>query len=255
MNIPRRTGWIIAFTIATASAALLLPAMRQPLEYHAFADQREAYGIHNVLDVASNIGFLIVGIAGLIAVLGDGARFESRSERLPYALFFAGTLLTAIGSSYYHLAPENERLFWDRLPMTIAFMSLISSQVVDRIERRAGLALLGPLLLLGALSVFYWRATERMGVGNVLPYGILQAYSVAVLLLLTLLRPSRYTRGSDVYWALALYLASKVLETFDAQVLSVGGLVSGHTLKHLAAAGAAAAVYHMLVHRRLNNRV
>ena len=32
-------------------------------------------------------------------------------------------LLTAVGSSYYHLAPDNERLFWDRLPMTIAFSS------------------------------------------------------------------------------------------------------------------------------------
>ena len=31
------------------------------------------------------------------------------------AVFFAGILLTAFGSSFYHLAPDNERLFWDRL--------------------------------------------------------------------------------------------------------------------------------------------
>lgn len=72
-------------------------------------------------------------------------------------------------------------------------MALIASQIVDRISIRAGLL----LLLLGAASVIHWRATERAGAGNVMPYGMLQGCAVVILLLLTALMPSRYTRGND----------------------------------------------------------
>jgi hypothetical protein len=248
-----RTRWIVAFTILCFIAAFLLPAMPQPLDYHQFADRRAAFGVPNFMDVASNVGFLIAGVAGLIIVLGGYAHFEFRRERWPYAVFFLGMLLTALGSSYYHLAPDNERLFWDRLPMTIAFMALVSSQVVDRINVRAGLVLLIPMLLVGAASVVYWLMTERAGAGNVLPYGILQGYSVVVLLLLTILCPSRYTRGSDLYWVFAWYALSKVLETFDPQILAIDHVVSGHTLKHLAAAVSGIAACNMLVRRTLKD--
>ena len=246
-----RTRLIVVFTMLCIVAAFLLPAVPQSLEYHHFADRRDLWGIANFLDVVSNLGFLIVGIAGLVIVFGGRAQFEFRSERWPYAVFFLGALLTALGSGYYHLAPDNESLFWDRLPMTIAFMGLVASQIVDRINIRAGLALLVPMLLLGAASVIYWQATERAGVGNVLPYGILQGYSVVIVLLLTMLSPSRYTRGNDLYWVFGWYVLSKLLETFDAEVLHLGSVVSGHTLKHIAAALAGCAVCYMLMHRTL----
>lgn len=246
-----QTRLIIVFTMLCIAAAFLLPAVPQSLEYHHFADQRDLWGIHNFLDVASNIAFLIVGITGLVIVFSERARFEFKSERWPYAVFFLGALLTALGSGYYHLAPDNESLFWDRLPMTVAFMGLVSSQIVDRINIRAGLALLVPMLLLGAASVIYWRATERAGVGNVLPYGILQGYSVIIVLLLAMLSPSRYTRGNDLYWVFGWYVLSKFLETFDAEVLHLGNVISGHTLKHVAAALAGWTVCYMLMHRTL----
>ena len=246
-----QTRLIAVFPILCLAAVFLLPAVPQSLEYHHFADQRDVFGIDNFLDVVSNLGFLIAGMAGLVIVLGGRAQFEFRSERWPYAVFFLGVLLTALGSGYYHLAPDNESLFWDRLPMTVAFMGLVSSQVVDRINIRAGLALLVPMLLLGAASVIYWRATERAGVGNVLPYGILQGYSMVIVLLLAVLSPSRYTRGNDLYWVFGWYGLSKLLETFDAQVLGLSSVVSGHTLKHLAAAIAGFAVCYMLMHRTL----
>jgi Ceramidase len=245
------TRWIAAFTLLAIAAAFLLPAMQQPVEYHDFADHRHAYGIDNFLDVISNLAFLIAGVMGLVLVIGGRVRFEFASERWPFVVFFLGVLLTALGSAYYHLAPDNETLFWDRLPMTIAFMALVSSQIVDRINVRAGLMLLLPMLLLGVASVIYWRATERMGAGNVLPYGILQAYSVIVLLLLARLNPSRYTRGSDIYWVFGSYVLSKFLETFDREVLALTHFVSGHTLKHVAAAAAAFVVCYMLVNRNL----
>ncbi len=244
-----RVRLLLAFTALCVAAALLLPAMPQPLDYHQFADRRALFGITNFLDVFSNLGFLLVGFAGLVIVARPATQFEYRAERLPYAVFFVGMLLTALGSAYYHLAPDNERLFWDRLPMTIAFMSLIAAQVVDRLAARAGLALLVPLLLVGAVSVLYWRATERVGSGNVLPYGILQGYAVLMLLVIALSHPSRYTRGADVYWVFAAYVVAKVLELIDRQTYELGHLVSGHTLKHLAAAAAGLVVCRMLARR------
>jgi hypothetical protein len=242
---------IAAFTLLCLLAALLLPAMAQPVAYHDFADHREMFGVHNFLDVASNLGFLLAGIAGMMVVLRPQTCFEFNAERWPYGIFFAGMLLTAIGSGYYHLAPDNETLFWDRLPMTIAFMSLVASQVVDRIHVRAGLLLLVPMLLVGAGSVIYWLATERAGVGNVMPYGILQGYSIVILILIERFHDSRYTRGRDIYLVFAAYVLAKLLETFDRQFLALGHMVSGHTLKHLAAGAAGFLVCRMLLRRRL----
>ena len=250
-----RTRWLIAFTVLCIAAAFLLPAMPQSLDYHDFADHRRAFGIDNFQNVVSNLGFLFAGFAGLVAIFGNRARFEFESERWPWAVFFLGILLTAFGSSYYHLAPDNERLFWDRLPMTIVFAGLISSQVVDRISVRSGLALLVPMLFLGAASVIYWRATERAGAGNVLPYAIVQGYAVVLMLWLAILEPSRYGRSSDLYWIFAWYVLSKLFETFDQQIYELGNVVSRHTLKHLAASGSGFAACYMLMNRSLGPRV
>jgi hypothetical protein len=249
--VTSRTWLIVGIKVLAVAAALLIPAMPQPVGYHDFADHRDGFGIHNFLDVASNFGFLIVGVIGLVVASGRRAQFEFTIERWPYVIFFVGVTLTAAGSAYYHLAPDNETLFWDRLPMTLAFMALVCSQIVDRISIRAGLGLLIPMLILGAASVIYWHITERAGVGNVVPYGVLQAYSVVIVLLLAVLKPSRYTHGRILYWVFAWYVLSKILETYDAEVLEWGHVVSGHTLKHLAAAAAGVAVWVMLTRRTL----
>jgi len=246
-----RAWLVIGVTVLAIAAALLVPAMPQPVAYHEFADRRDALGIQNFLDVTSNGAFLVVGVLGLVVALGRRARFEFTVERWPFVVFFVGVTLTAAGSAYYHVAPDNETLFWDRLPMTIAFMALVCSQIVDRISIRAGLALLVPMLVLGAASVIYWRITERAGVGNVVPYGVLQAYSVVILLLMAALTPSRYTRGGLLYWVFGWYVLSKFLETYDVEVFRWSQLVSGHTLKHLAAAAAGVAVVVMLTRRTL----
>jgi len=249
--VTRRTQYVLAATALSVAAALVLPRIPQPADYHDFADHRAVACVANFFDVASNLGFLIVGLAGLVVVARPATSFEQRGERWPYAVFFVGMVLTALGSAYYHLAPDNERLFWDRLPMAVAFMSLLAAQVVDRFGVRAGLALLVPLLLVGAASVVYWRATERAGDGNVLPYAILQAYSVGILLVIALWHPSRYTRGNDVYWGFAGYVIAKAFELLDRPLFDLGHLVSGHTLKHLAAAVAGWFVCRMLSRRSL----
>jgi hypothetical protein len=82
-----------------------------------------------------------------------------------------------------------------------------------------------------------------------MPYGVLQGYSVVILLVITWLHPSRYTRGNDIYWVFAAYVAAKLFEWLDNEILALGNLVSGHTLKHLAAAAAGFVVCRMLMLR------
>jgi len=246
-----RTVFLVGMTLLAIALALFLPAMPQPLAYHDFADKREAYGIENFLDVASNLAFTLAGLAGLVLVLRPRTCFEKPAERWPYLVFAVGVLLTGAGSCYYHLEPNNETLFWDRLPMTISFMSLVAAQIVDRVDVRAGLMALVPMLLVGIATVVYWIVTERLGRGNVVPYAVLQAYAVLVLLKLAAMHPSRYTHGNAIYAVFAGYLLAKGFEHFDRQIFELTGVVSGHTLKHVAAGLAGLPVVWMLWRREL----
>jgi hypothetical protein len=251
MTMNTRTLLLIGLTLLAVALALFLPAVPQPMAYHDFADKRVGYGIENFLDVGSNLAFAMAGGAGLLLVLRPRSCFASPAERWPYLVFCIGVLLTAAGSCYYHLKPNNETLFWDRLPMTIAFMALISAQIVDRVDVRAGLLALVPMLLIGIGTVVYWIVTERQGRGNVMPYVVLQAYAVIVLLKLAAMHPSRYTHGAAIYAVFAGYLLAKVFEHYDRQIFELTGMVSGHTLKHVAAGLAGLPVAYMLWRRRL----
>jgi hypothetical protein len=237
-----------------AAVALYVPRTPQPQSYHHFADHRPWLGISNFGDVASNLAFAIVGIWGLIFLLRLSSpelpeHFVDARERWPYILVFVGMLLTAFGSSYYHLAPDNARLVWDRLPMTIVFMSMVAAIIMERISAPAGLWLWPALLAIGAGSVVQWHLSEVRGHGDLRFYAAVQVYS-AVVLLLALVLPAKYTRSADFALVAAFYVLAKILETIDRQIFAVGNVVSGHTLKHLAAAAAGYWILRMLQKRR-----
>jgi len=245
---------LLILTAALALILLLLPRLPQPEAYHLFADRRGLLGIPNFGDVASNLPFAVIGIWGLIFLQRPCSnqvtgRFLEPGERWPYLFVFVGLLLTAFGSSYYHLSPNNSRLVWDRLPMTVAFMSMVAAIIAERISLRVGLWLLPILILVGMGSVMQWYASEMRGSGDLRLYAAVQVYS-ALVLLLALLLPQRYTPGSDLAIVVALYALAKVLETFDKPIFSAGRIVSGHTLKHLAAAAAGYCILRMLLKRR-----
>jgi hypothetical protein len=252
--ISRRSS-ITAFFIVTAIvilAAALAPRVPQPQSYHQFADQRGWLGIPNFGDVASNLPFAAVGIWGLWFVGSErgGRQFLDKRERWPYALGFFGLFLTAFGSSSYHLAPDNARLVWDRLPMTLVFMALVAAIIVERINLNAGLWLLPVLSAIGAASVWQWYASELRDEGDLRMYAAVQVYAL-VILLVALLLPPRYTRGTDLLWVVGFYALAKILETWDRQVFALTWRsVSGHTLKHLAAAMAGYWVLRMLMKRK-----
>jgi len=241
-------GWLLAaLTAAFALAAIFVPAMPQPLSYHAFADCRAFLGIPNFLNVASNLPFFVGGALGLALIWKGGGRFIDAREQLPYLVFFLGALLTCFGSAYYHAAPDNPRLVWDRLPMTLGFAGLVAAAIAERVNLGLGLRALWPLLLVGVVTVIYWYGTERMGAGNLIPYAAYQGWSIAVIFLLLFYRSGRYTHGNLLAWAAAWYGLAKVSETYDLQVYRLlGGTLSGHTIKHVLASFAVSAIVRQL---------
>ena len=260
--ISRRTGLtvLLVVTLGVIVVDLLLPRIPQPQSYHNFADQRSFMGIPNFGDVVSNVPFAIFGVMGLLFwwrlfrtrshAEPDTKHFLDPRERWPYLIVFIGVLLTAFGSAYYHLEPSNARLVWDRLPMTIAFMAMVAAIIAERISVRTGLWLLPVLVLIGMSSVLVWYRSEVNDVGDLRFYATVQAYSL-LFLLVALLLPPRYTRSSDLAIVAGFYALAKVLETYDKQIFdALGHIVSGHTLKHLAAAGAAYWILRMLQQRR-----
>lgn len=227
-----------------------LPPIPQPQAYHSFADRRPFLGIPNFGDVVSNLPFAVIGIWGLMFVFRSSSarHFLDPRERWPYIFVFIGVLLTAFGSSYYHWSPSNARLVWDRLPMTMAFMAMVAAIIAERISIRAGLWLLPILLLIGVSSVVQWYVSEMRGDGDLRFYAAVQTYS-ALVLLLALVFPSPYSRRYDLGIIVGFYALAKALESLDKPIFAIGHFVSGHTLKHLAAAAAGYWILRMLEKR------
>ncbi len=244
-----RVGILVGTAVAAAIVASAASRQPQPPGYLDFADERRLLGIPNGLNVLSNVAFLAVGLAGLAALLGKGVRFRNPQERAPWVVFFGGVVLTGAGSAWFHLAPSMASLVWDRLPMAIGFMGLLSALVAERVDAVWGRRLLWPLVGLGLSTVVYWSLTERSGVGDLRPYLLVQFYPLVALPLLVLLFPSRCSGSRTYLVALGAYLAAKVAELLDGAIHALGGLVSGHTLKHLLAAAGIGAIAWMLVHR------
>ncbi len=242
---------LFAVVVTMGAAMFFVPPIPQSESYHHFADTRPLDAIPNAGNVLSNFFFLIVGVLGMRLVLRDrkpeeNPLFIDPAEKWPYALFFLGVALTTFGSGYYHAAPDDARLVWDRLPMTLGFMSLLAATIGERISIRIGLRSLAPLLALGIASVLYWNFTQDRGQGDLRPYALVQFGSLAILLLLVALFPPRYTRGGDLVVALGIYVASKLFEAADSVIFDAGRIVGGHSIKHVAAAISAFWIYRML---------
>jgi hypothetical protein len=248
-----RSSWRHAVLLLAVGGAVIAaaasPPIPQDLAYHRMADERPLLGIPNCLNVLSNVPFAIVGLLGLGVArrrTGDTAAFADPWERWPYMALFGGTALTAAGSAYYHLAPDNARLVWDRLPMAVGFMGLLTAVVAERVSLRAARRFFIPLLVFGAASVLYWYWSELRNAGDLRPYALVQFGSLLVIVLTLVLYPPRYTGTGYLFAGLAAYALAKAFEFADRAVFEAGQIVSGHTLKHLLAAGGLACIVAML---------
>ena len=250
-----RAGFLVVMFIAAAVGVFTLEPIPQALSYHDFADTRSWLGIANFGDVVSNLAFAVTGGLGLCTVLGPAGRdiFGHRADRWPYAVFFIGVALVSAGSATYHLAPDNARLFWDRAPMTIAFMALFAAFIADRVHRKIGIFWLLPVLLCAGLtSVVYWDVSESLGQGDLRWYFLVQFYPIAAMPVICWLFPAgRYTSGRHLAWLIGWYAAAKLLEFLDAEIFQLlGHTLSGHTLKHLASGIAVLVVIRMIASPR-----
>ena len=237
-------------TLVIGGYLMFTPPVPQSLAYHDFADQRPLFGIPHMLNVGSNLPFLLVGLWGLAFIAGKGSRrrgiFLEEAERWPYRMFFLALALTAFGSAWYHANPNSETLVWDRLPLAVTFMALFSAILAERLGWQLATWLLVPLVALAVDGVLYWQWTDDLRF-----YFVIQFFPMLALPLLLLCFAPRYTGTGALLAALACYAFAKVLELFDDSIYSaLDGLVSGHTLKHLLAGVAAYLVLVMLRRRQ-----
>jgi hypothetical protein len=232
----------LALLLLLAPAAL--PPIPQPADYNHWVDQRQLWFIPHAGDVVTNLAFLWVGFVGLKTLWRHQCQCAIPGERLVWLLFFTGIILTGFGSAYYHWEPNNVRLVWDRVPMALAFTSLFSAVLIERIPSPLGLRLLPVLLALAWASIAHWYWTYRQGAEDLAPYLLVQAAPMILIPVILLLFPARYTRGFDYVIALAIYLGAIAAEHLDEWIfLATWQLASGHNLKHVLAA---LAVYWLL---------
>ncbi len=222
------------------AAALLAAAVWGPVwadsgHQHGFADQRWLLGIPCVGDVLSNLAFALAGLWGLIALwrLAPGA-LDACSRALS-ALFFVGLVATAAGSTAYHWQPQDTGLLWDRLGMVLPFAGLLGLAANGRVSRRAGWSAAGAVLVAGPLAVLWWART-----GNVMPWAVVQLGGMLVVAVLALLPRRESALAVHLGAVIAMYALAKLFEAADHAVFdATAQWVSGHSLKHVLAAGAA----------------
>ena len=227
-------GALVILLVASFAGMMTLEPIAQSPAYHDFADQRLWLGVPNLLDVASNIAFVVVGALGVALCAGR----HRPSQVASWRVFFTATILTGLGSAYYHLAPSDATLAWDRLPMALAFMALlvalVSEHAGDGLER----FLLAPALAIGVMSVAWWGWS-----GDLRFYLWVQFAPLLCILLLLALFPARHTHRRFILYGLGLYGLAKVAEVEDRGIFTLTAhVVSGHTLKHLLAACAILAI-------------
>lgn len=208
--------------------------------YHAFADTRTLLGMPNFVNIVSNAPFLVFGLAGLTLL-----RHRRAGATASWAVFFAGVALVGLGSSYYHAAPSDARLIWDRLPITLAFIGLFVALVAEHVNPALERYLLAPGIVLGVASIGWWRYADDLR-----PYIWVQGMPLLAIPLVLALFPARFTSRSYLLYGLGFYLLAKGAEYYDAALwVGTGGTISGHSIKHLLAALSALCPYFMLARR------
>ncbi|MBL0330123.1 MAG: ceramidase domain-containing protein [Bacteroidetes bacterium] len=232
----KKIGGLILLSIAACTGLFLLQPVCQDTCYHQFADSRSLSTISNYWNVLSNIPFLGIGAAGMIISLLKSKTRIRANLRMHYFLFFLGIFLTGIGSGYYHFNPNNNTLVWDRLPMTISFMSFFAIIIAEYITVQYSRILLFALLFIGVGSVIYWQYTETMGCGDLRMYMAVQFLPMLLIPIILVIFKAPHYPSKQIWFMLLVYVLAKVCETYDKQLFSSLQVISGHTVKHFLAA-------------------
>jgi predicted membrane channel-forming protein YqfA (hemolysin III family) len=241
-----RTRIPTVVTVAAAVGLLFYGRIPQFADYHTFADPRVVDGIPHGADVLSNIGFAIVGAWGVLQLTGSKrTRSAKCSGDGAYLVFACALILTAAGSAYYHLAPDNSRLIWDRIPIALGCAGLLAFVRADLRPVAQARTFLALLIAAGVFSVMWWQWTDARGADDLRPYLLLQGLPLVLVPLWQWIYGA--SRRERLLFAAAalLYLAAKVAELNDQAIYVAFGWIGGHALKHLLATVAAAAIVAM----------
>ena len=225
--------WMLA-ALDTAAGITLNPHGHVHLYAHGhpFVDARTWWGLPNAMDVLSNAPIALAGLWGLRVQRRIPGPCHSRQAA---QVFFIGLLLTGFGSAWYHRAPDADGLVWDRLGMAVTFAGALSLAVAERVGALPARQTLWVALPMAVLSALLPAAN-----GNVLPWAVVQFGGMALIVWLALRKPVPGAIGIRLGVLIGLYALAKGLELGDAAVFhATGDTVSGHSLKHLAAACAA----------------
>ncbi len=244
-RVRRNLPWVLLAAIVAALA--LAGPIHLPQGYHRFADSRSLLGVPNAWDVLSNLGFLLVGVAGL----SIAAKLPATPARLWWRIFSAAVLAVSVGSAWYHLAPDDARLVSDRLPIALACSALLAAVLCERFRLKPLSAhALGMLLALAA-----WASVAVIPVlgGDLRPYLVLQLVVLLVIPALNWAHRVPCTEQIGFAAASLCYVLAKLVEVGDAHVFEATGWFSGHSLKHLFSALACAAVVGVLRRRARAN--
>ena len=243
-------SWLLVIVSVLAIVSLcFVGRIPQDAEYHQFADSRQIAGISNFWNVLSNLPFLLVGLFGLWRY----PRLAASESKTGYMVLCLGIFLVGFGSAYYHQVPSNSSLLWDRLPMTVAFMALLSLLLGERVTSNYKNVSLWLLVAFGVCAALYWSWTESQGRGDLRPYVLVQFLPIVLMPLILLLFSAKYLRSSLLLYAFVLYFLAKACEHFDHEIYGMTQFVSGHTLKHLVAALAVLCIIGAVPVRGANN--
>src|SRR5262245_16023510 len=215
---PRWKPLLVGFlAIGNLCGAMFVPPIPQDPAYHRFADTRTIFGIPNFWNVVSNLPILVAGALAVGAALSRSTKFLEPWVRWPWLVLTGSIFLTGLGSPYYHWDPTDATLFWDRFPMAIGFGAVVAIILIERMDVRLGKALWAPLVLVTAGSLVFWR----LG-GDLRFYGLFQGWAIALVPLMLLLFPARYTGTHHWFLILGLYGIAKVFEVGDAATYRMG---------------------------------
>ena len=226
---------LILIAVSLIVATTFLEPIPQDPQYHQFADQRSFFDIPNTLDVTSNLFFALIGISGLFHLCVRRSLLIVQSLLPVYVLFFVALVAIAPGSVYYHWNLDNQSLAWDRLPMTLVFMSFFSIIIGERVSQRLAKLIFLPLLIVGVWSIVYWYQGESTGHGDLRPYGLVQYLPMLLIPLILLSFKPKFSSDRAIWWFCGCYLIAKGFELLDHQIFDFLGIISGHSLKHLVA--------------------
>lgn len=238
-----RSSILLALALCAVIGVFFLPPIAQNQSYHNFADSRTLLNIPNFWNVVSNLPFLILGIAGLYTFFSNNT---ITSKSFAVVTLFIGVAGIGVGSAYYHWNPSNATLVWDRIPMTVTFMSFFAIVIGNYVNQRWSFILLLPLLVIGIISVLTWYYGELNGQGDLRLYVLVQFLPMLAIPVIVFVYPTPNRARICIVVIIMLYVIAKFFENKDLVVFNAGEIVSGHTIKHLFAAAAVLYIFRMV---------